>query len=113
MTNPNQPQDWQIVPDDPFGGIKSEKKSEAPDARAVKLIHQRSDVDGSKLSQHHTLGIEANQASPGDHVHDGGTSKKIGSGRSLAISGSKGGNAAVASIIAMLHNVIEFTDNTT
>jgi len=40
--------------------------------------HSRSDVDLGPRSQHHTLGIKHNQASPGDHNHDGVTSKKLG-----------------------------------
>ena len=41
----------------------------------VEEIHKNSDKDSSQLSQHHTLGPRHNQASPGDHIHDGGTSK--------------------------------------
>jgi hypothetical protein len=33
--------------------------------------HRQSDVDSSKFSQHHTLGVGPNQASPGNHNHDG------------------------------------------
>lgn len=40
--------------------------------------HDRSDADMSPRSLHHTLGVKHNQASPGDHNHDGVTSKKIG-----------------------------------
>ena len=43
----------------------------------VKRLHRDSDVDENPLAQHHTLGILPNQASPGDHIHDGKTSKKI------------------------------------
>ena len=43
----------------------------------VKQLHQDSDIDESPIAQHHTLGILPNQASPGDHTHDGRTSKKI------------------------------------
>lgn len=43
----------------------------------VKRLHRDSDVDESPIAQHHTLGILPNQASPGDHIHDGRTSKKI------------------------------------
>jgi hypothetical protein len=42
--------------------------------------HSNSDVDSAITSQHHTLGIQHNQASPGDHKHDGKSSKKIGKG---------------------------------
>ncbi|MFE1145207.1 hypothetical protein [Streptomyces rochei] len=40
--------------------------------------HDRADTDMSPRALHHTLGIKHNQASPGDHNHDGVTSKKIG-----------------------------------
>lgn len=40
--------------------------------------HSRSDVDNGPRSLHHTLGTRRNQASPGDHNHDGTTSKKLG-----------------------------------
>lgn len=46
----------------------------------VNLIHAKSDRDSSKSAHHHTLGVDANQASPGDHIHDGRTSKRIGAG---------------------------------
>jgi hypothetical protein len=47
------------------------------DAAIVNSFHLSSDVDKSAISQHHTLGIQATQASPGDHIHDGTTSKRI------------------------------------
>lgn len=47
------------------------------DAAIVNSFHLSSDVDKSAISQHHTLGISATQASPGDHNHDGTTSKKL------------------------------------
>lgn len=43
----------------------------------VKDFHLNSDVDQSFIAQHHTLGPLTNQASPGDHIHDGSTSKKL------------------------------------
>lgn len=43
----------------------------------VKRVHNFSDVDESPRAQHHTLGILPNQASPGDHNHDGRTSRKL------------------------------------
>lgn len=46
----------------------------------VKRLHRDSDVDENPLAQHHTLGILPNQASPGDHIHDGKSSKKISLG---------------------------------
>ena len=43
----------------------------------VKDFHLNSDVDQSFIAQHHTLGSLTNQASPGDHIHDGTTSKRL------------------------------------
>jgi len=43
----------------------------------VKSFHQNSDIDESPIAQHHTLGALPSQASPGDHVHDGTSSRKI------------------------------------
>lgn len=48
-------------------------------AGQVNDFHANSDVDKSTLSQHHTLGIQPNQASPGDHNHDGRNSRRISS----------------------------------
>jgi len=80
------------------------------DARAVWKIHQNSDVDFSSTSQHHTLGPLSNQASPGGHIHDGTTSKQLLDG--VSITGSRGGNAALASVISVLV-AMGATDNTT
>lgn len=43
----------------------------------VKKLHRDSDVDENPLAQHHTLGALPNQASPGDHIHDGRSSRKL------------------------------------
>jgi hypothetical protein len=102
-----------MFPEDPFGGVKKDKQNPNPTTKEVTDFHTKADTDGSPLSIHHTLGINRNQSSPGNHVHDGKASPKIGRGLGLTISGAKGGNAAVASIITMLKSVIEFTDNTT
>lgn len=39
--------------------------------------HSRADTDSGPNSFHHTLGPKRNQASPGNHNHDGTTSKKL------------------------------------
>lgn len=49
-------------------------------AEDVNRIHSKSDNDSATTAQHHTLGILHNQASPGDHKHDGKSSKKLGKG---------------------------------
>lgn len=51
-----------------------------PTPTEVSKFHSNSDADSSTVAQHHTLGIKNGQASPGDHKHDGKSSKKIGKG---------------------------------
>ena len=46
----------------------------------VNKIHASDDVDTAITAHHHTLGILHNQASPGDHKHNGKSSKRIGAG---------------------------------
>lgn len=46
----------------------------------VSKFHSNSDVDSAVTAQHHTLGIQHGQSSPGDHKHDGASSKLIGKG---------------------------------
>lgn len=58
--------------EDPFSLIKNPLSPE----RVIE-IHETSDVDSSTLSQHHTLGPRHNQASPGDHSHNGATSAPL------------------------------------
>lgn len=106
MSNP-------IIEGDPFGVIKKEKQNDTPPPRDVNLFHTRSDVDSSTTAQHHTLGIQHNQAASGDHVHDGKSSRKIGTGLSLSISGTKNTAGSEDSIVNMLKQVIDFTDNRT
>lgn len=101
-----------VVPGDPFAEIKTEKKDPSPSPRDVNFFHTRSDADTSSAAMHHTLGIGHNQASPGDHVHDGKSSRKIGVGLNITVTGSRGGNAALLSLINGLKNVFEFTDTT-
>lgn len=98
---------------DPFADIKEEKKDPSPNPRQVNFFHTRSDVDSGPTAMHHTLGIGHNQASPRDHVHDGKSSRKVGTGLTLTVTGAKGGNAALGSLLGMLKSVLEFTDSTT
>lgn len=99
-----------VVEGDPWGEIKQEKKPTSPEPREVNLFHARSDVDSRSTAQHHTLGQGHNQASPGDHVHDGKSSRKIGQGLSLTVALGGATQADLDNLIAMLHNVIEFTE---
>lgn len=102
-----------VIKDDPFGDIKLEKGKTTPSPQDVNAFHARSDADASQSAQHHSIGIKHNQAAAGDHIHDSKSSRKVGYALGLSISGAKGGNAALASLIAMLGQVMDFTDNTT
>lgn len=102
-----------VFEDDPFGEIKQDKKPPSPEPREVNLFHARSDLDSSTTAQHHTLGIGHNQASSGDHTHDGIATRKLGTGLSLTLTGSKGGNVALGNLITLLKNFVDFTDTTT
>jgi hypothetical protein len=102
-----------VIDGDPFGEIKNDAKPPTPDPRQVNLFHSRSDVDSGPLAQHHTIGVGHNQVAAGDHNHDSKSSRKVGQGLGLSVTGSKGGNAALASLLTMLAQVIDFTDTTT
>lgn len=51
---------------------------DSPPASIVNKFHANSDSDTQTNAQHHTLGIGHDQASPGDHLHNGKSSKRIG-----------------------------------
>lgn len=102
-----------VTPGDPWGPIKTEKTRQGPEPREVNSFHDRSDVDSGPNAQHHTIGISRNQASPGDHQHDGKSSRELGYGQGLTLTGSKGGNVALTNLINLLKNFIDFTDSTT
>lgn len=100
-----------VIKDDPFGEVKNDKGPSSPEPREVNLFHSRSDVDSAVSAQHHTLGIKHDQASSGDHSHDGKGSRKIGTGLSLNVVSSGTDAATIDSILLMLHNIIEFTES--
>jgi hypothetical protein len=56
----------------------------SPSSAEVGKFHNNSDSDSAVTAQHHTLGIQHNQASPGDHKHDGHSSKRVGKSLDLA-----------------------------
>jgi hypothetical protein len=66
----------------------------------VKLFHLYDDTDAEATSHHHTLGPGNNQAAAGSHVHNGSDSPLLFDG--IVIAGSRGGNAALQSVIALL-----------
>jgi hypothetical protein len=116
-----------VTKPDQFGQVYDAQKDvssgKVPSAAESNRAHSQSDVDSSPRSQHHTLGKRRNQASPGDHIHDGISSPKLGARQmdpsgnvtipALVLTGSKGGNVALTNLIAMLKNFVDFTDNTT
>lgn len=102
---------------------RNSSMGEAPSAAEVQRFHFTSDVDSSARALHHTLGTRRNQAAPGNHIHDGISSPRLGAravGTSaqatvpaLVLVGAKGGNVALTNLIALLKNFIDFTDSTT
>jgi hypothetical protein len=92
------------LPDTPNGQSKS------PDPMTVRMFHLYDDVDTDQGSHHHTLGPGNNQAAAGSHVHNGSDSALLLEG--VTLSGSKGGNAALASVISALVQ-LGATDSTT
>lgn len=92
--------------------ITERARKEKPSAKELTDFHTHDDVDGSQKAHHHTLGSGHNQAAPGDHSHDGGSSAKIAPLEGFTLTGSRGGNAAVASIVDALE-LLGAVDGTT
>ena len=100
-----------IIEDDPFGGIKKDRASNTMTPVEVNRLHSQSDRDRSPTAQHHTLGISRNQASPGDHIHDGKSSRLVGVGMALTVTTTAGTiDQKFASLLLMLHKVIDFKE---
>lgn len=101
-----------VIPQDPFGQVKSEKGNINPLPSEVKAFHDRSDRDSGIAAEHHTLGSKRGQASPGDHIHDGKGCRKLSTmpiieNQTLTISGQIN-PATVAQVDAMLDQVIQW-----
>jgi hypothetical protein len=94
---------------DELPGFQSDENPKPP-GQVVEDFHENSDVDSRAEAQHHTLGPSPNQASPGDHVHDGGDSALILEG--LDVSGSRATDAWRQSVNALLVR-LGATDNST
>lgn len=58
----------------------TQANSNAPSPSDSARAHSNSDVDSAVTAQHHTLGIQQNQATSGTHNHNGKNSRKIGKG---------------------------------
>lgn len=68
--------------------------------RAVNEFHTNSDVDSSPEAHHHTLGMGANKASPGDHRHNGEDSPLLLEG--VTIGGSRSNGDALHQLLTIL-----------
>lgn len=93
-----------------YGSDKTGSGQSPVTAEEVEKLHLNADTDVRPESLHHTLGASESQASPGDHNHDGGTSALLLVG--MTLSGSRGGNTSLPSIIAALVR-LGATDSTT
>jgi hypothetical protein len=89
---------------------KSLSDNPKPDAQVVEDFHANSDLDVRPEAQHHTIGPQPAQAASGAHTHNGSDSVQLLAG--VTIVGARGGNTAVASIIAALVK-LGATDSTT
>lgn len=56
---------------------------ESPGPNEVNRFHDKADTDSSAIAIHHSLGLSHNQASPGDHTHNGRNSKPLLEGTTL------------------------------
>ena len=94
--------------------VAEHAKTDKPNAKQVTDFHTHSDVDGSPKSQHHTLGPGPNQAAAGNHTHDGGQSTTLDKlMEGITVSGSRGGNDALASLLSALASKFGLTDSST
>jgi hypothetical protein len=98
------------MPGEYGGGKAPNQPNPTPASDVVDDFHTNSDVNSRAESLHHTLGPTPTQAASGDHVHDGGTSSLLLTG--ITLSGSRGGNVAMVSIISALVR-LGATDSTT
>ncbi len=89
-----------------FGADENPK----PPSQVVDDFHTNSDTDARAESQHHTLGSNPTQASPGNHTHNGGDSALLLENQ--FITGSRNSDAWRLSVNAILVR-LGATDNST
>lgn len=107
--DPRDSKEYQVS-QDKYKPVYDRGSADLAPPQTVARFHNKSDLDSSSEAQHHSLGIKKDQSSPGDHKHDGSTSKRLLEG--VTITGAKGGNIALASVIAALVK-LGATDSTT
>ena len=81
-------------------GVDLTTKGRSPSAEEVQNFHTNADTDSRREAIHHTLGAGDNQATAGNHDHRGGDSILLLS--SVTLTGSRGGNVALLSVIQAL-----------
>lgn len=81
-------------------GVDLTTRDRPPTSEEVEKFHQNADADARKEAIHHTLGAGDNQAASGNHNHRGGDSVQLLAG--ITITGSRGGNIALLSVIQAL-----------
>jgi hypothetical protein len=78
---------------------KAKEPDPSPDTDTVIKLHKNAPTDTRAEDQHHTLGFGHNQAARGDHDHRSeGTPLFDG----VTLTGAKGGNTALQSVINLL-----------
>lgn len=76
------------------------KNQVKPTSEQVAEFHTNADTDTRVEAIHHTLGPAPTQAASGDHRHRGGDSAPLLGG--MTITGSRGNNVALLSVISCL-----------
>lgn len=91
-------------------GVDLTQKDRPPTAEEVERLHTNADTDSRKEAVHHTVGPGENQAASGSHNHRGGDSVQLLAG--VTLTGSRGGNIALLSVVQALV-ALGATDSTT
>lgn len=91
-------------------GVDLTQKDRPPTPEEVDQFHVNAATDSRKEDIHHTIGNSENQAAAGNHNHRGGDSVQLLLG--ITITGSRGGNIALLSVIQALV-ALGATDSTT
>lgn len=91
-------------------GVDLTQKDRPPTSEEVERFHTNADTDSRREAAHHTLGVTENQAAAGNHNHKGGDSVQLLVG--ITLTGSRGGNVALLSVIQALVS-LGATDSTT
>lgn len=89
---------------------KVKQEDPSPPVDVVNAFHKNASVDTRPEDIHHRIGPGPNQAASGQHRHNGSDSPLLLEG--VVITGSRGGNSSVLSIIQALVR-LGATDSTT